>query len=146
MVNSRTDCAHTTASASVLAHHITFVLLLLLVFYIVPFSAFEQTHSTLVTCNFERVSLSVSYILLTISTEVVYSQCCLVVTWLVPHETAAISAHVLCTSYKQPCTSLQCHFIWSHICSMHTAYESCVFSCNLPPAPLSEWPESSTCY
>ena len=34
-----------------------------------------------------------------IFTEVVYSQRCLVVTWLVPRETAAFSAHALCTSY-----------------------------------------------
>ena len=27
-------------------------------------------------------------------------QCCLVVTWLVPHETAAVSAQVLCTPYN----------------------------------------------
>ena len=27
-------------------------------------------------------------------------QCCLVVTWLVPHENAAVSAHVLCTIHK----------------------------------------------
>ena len=32
-----------------------------------------------------------------ISTEAVYLQRCLVVTWLVPRETAAVSAHVLCT-------------------------------------------------
>ena len=88
MVNSRTGCAHTTASASVLAHHITFVLLLLLAFYIVLFSAFEQTHCTLVTCNFERVTLSNSVSFLFVCF-LVYSQCYLVVTWLVPHETAA---------------------------------------------------------
>ena len=32
-----------------------------------------------------------------LSIEVVYLQRCLVVTWLIPHETAAVSAHVLCT-------------------------------------------------
>ena len=35
-----------------------------------------------------------------ISTKVVYSQHCLIVTWLVPHETVDILAHVLCTSYN----------------------------------------------
>ena len=32
--------------------------------------------------------------------KVVYWQCYLVVTWLVPHETAAVSTHVLCTPYN----------------------------------------------
>ena len=35
-----------------------------------------------------------------ISTEVVYWQHYSVITWLVPHETAAISVHVLCAQYK----------------------------------------------
>ena len=35
----------------------------------------------------------------------------------------------------QPCISLQCHFIRSHMHWVHA-----VFSCNLPSAPLSEWP------
>ena len=34
------------------------------------------------------------------SIEVVYLQRYLVVTWLVPHETAAVLAHVLCTPYN----------------------------------------------
>ena len=101
-MNSRAGCAHTTTS--VLAHHITFLLFLLLAFYIViivPFSAFEQTHCTLVTCNFEREPFNKFYCgFLTVFAEVMYSQCYLFVTWLVPHETAAASAHVLCTSYN----------------------------------------------
>ena len=35
-----------------------------------------------------------------LSAKVMYVQRCLVVTWLVPHETAAVSVHVLNTSYK----------------------------------------------
>ena len=51
-------------------------------------------------------------------------QRCLIVTRLVPRKTAAVSAQVLCTSYNyvyiiQPCTSLQCYFIRSHIRRMH---------------------------
>ena len=38
----------------------------------------------------------------------------------------------------QLCTSLQCHFFKSHII-MQNVY---VFSCNLPPAILAEWPGS----
>ena len=43
----------------------------------------------------------------------------LVVTWLVPCETAAILAHVMCTWYLKPCTSLQCHFMQSQIHRVH---------------------------
>ena len=35
---------------------------------------------------------------------VILSECCLVVTWLVTHETAAVSAQVMCTPYNHvPC-------------------------------------------
>ena len=47
-----------------------------------------------------------------------YLQRCLVVTCMVPfksNKTAAVSAHILCT----PCTSLQWHFIWSHLHWVH---------------------------
>ena len=54
--------------------------------------------------------------------------------WLVPNETAAVSAQVLCTPYNHA----PCHFLQSHIRK--------VFSCNLPPALLAEWPGSFTCY
>ena len=57
--------------------------------------------------------------------------------WLVLHETAAVSAQVLCTPYNHA----PCHFMQSHIRN-----GVCVFSCNLPPALLAEWPESFTCY
>ena len=43
----------------------------------------------------------------------VYLQSCLVVTWLVPHEAAAISARSVYTI--QPC-SMSRHFMQSHIC------------------------------
>ena len=42
-----------------------------------------------------------------ISTKMVYWQCYLAVTWLVPHESAAISAYSVYTI--QPCTNLQCN-------------------------------------
>ena len=57
-------------------------------------------------------------------------------TWLVPHETAAISARSVYTI--QPCTM-----------SLHAKphkYGAFVFSCNLPPALLAEWPGPFTCY
>ena len=47
-------------------------------------------------------------------------QRCLVLTWLVPRETAATSTHVPCTPC-QPCTSLQCHFIRSYMRTVHVS-------------------------
>ena len=35
--------------------------------------------------------------------------------WLVPHETAAISAQVLCTPYNHA----PCHFMQSHVCKVY---------------------------
>ena len=57
-------------------------------------------------------------------------------TWLVPHETAAVSARSVYTI--QPCSM-----------SLHAKPDTqgvCVFSCNLPPALLAEWARSFTCY
>ena len=56
--------------------------------------------------------------------------------WLVPHESAAVLARSVYTI--QPCT-ISLH------AKPHT-YGVCVFSCNLPPALLAEWPGSFTCY
>ena len=44
--------------------------------------------------------------------KVLYLQCSLVVTWLVPHKTAAVLARSMYT--MQPCT-ISCHFIQSRI-------------------------------
>ena len=61
------------------------------------------------------------------STEVVYWQRCLPVAWLVPRETAAVSAPVLCTPFSHaPFHSKP------HRCG------ACVFSCNVPLALLAE--------
>ena len=56
--------------------------------------------------------------------------------WLVPLETT-VSAQILCTPYNHA----PCHFTQSHIRN-----GVCVFSCNLTPARLAEWPGSFTCY
>ena len=51
-----------------------------------------------------------------ISTKVVYVECCFVVTWLVPCETAAVST---CSVFIiQPCT-MSHHFIQSHLHRVH---------------------------
>ena len=60
-----------------------------------------------------------------ISTEVTYWQRCLVVTWLVPRETAAVSARSVYTI--QPC-ALSCHFIQS---PMHRVRASLAVTCHL---------------
>ena len=68
-------------------------------FYIVLFSAREQTHHAPVACDSEWVTVAF-YRVSWISIELVYLQCSLVATWLVPCETAAVSAHVLWTPYN----------------------------------------------
>ena len=90
------------------------------------FSASEQTHCVLVVCDSEWVTVA----------EVVYLQRCLVVTQLVPRETAAVSAHVVCTPYSHAPRS----YSKSHM------QGACVFNCNLPPAFLAKWPGSFACY
>ena len=45
-------------------------------------------------------------------------------TWLVPYETAAVSAQVLCTSYKH----VPCHFMQSHI---RKVYACLAVTCHL---------------
>ena len=60
-----------------------------------------------------------------------YLQRCLVVTWLVPHETAAVLAHYAYTIMSCKATYIGC---------MHNVY------CNLPPELLAEWLGSFMCY
>ena len=69
-------------------------------------------------------------------------KCSLVVRWLVPCRTAAISMHIMCTPYNHALVYCVTSFeatMRAHICA-------CVFSCNLPPALLAEWAGSFTCY
>ena len=75
-----------------------------------------QTHCAVVTCDSMWVTSFLLHIFEYISTKLVYLQCCLVVTWLVPRETAAISAHSVYT--MQACT-VSCHFMQSHIHRVH---------------------------
>ena len=48
----------------------------------------------------------------------------MVLTWLVPHETAAVSAQVLCTPYNHA----PCHFMQSHI---RKVYACLAVTCHL---------------
>ena len=79
-------------------------------------------HSTLLLPFIQRYSLLLSSLTALMSHAtlneqlypfivMVYQQRYLVVTWLVPCETAAVSVQVL----YPPCNSLQCHIIQSHI-------------------------------
>ena len=69
-----------------------------------------------------------------------YLKRCLVITWLVPCKTAAISVHILCT----PCSHAHVYSVTS--CKATYIGCMCVFSCNLPPALLAEQLGSSICY
>ena len=62
--------------------------------YIAIFSASERTSCALGICNSERVTVSLAQLLLNIhrSGYIAFR--------LVPRETAAVSAHVLCTQYN----------------------------------------------
>ena len=63
---------------------------------------------------------------------------------LVPHETAAVSAHVLCTPYNHA----PCHFMQSHICKV---YACLAVTCHLhfwkcPNNPTCTNCQSSKCF
>ena len=64
-----------------------------------------------------------------ISTKVMCLQHCLVVTWLVPRESAAVLAHILCTPYNPAPVSFH-----SKPCKQGVS----VLSCNVTPALLAE--------
>ena len=84
-----------------------------LLLYTALFSALEQTH-----CSHMWFWIS-DYLLIVcfwISTKVVYLQHCLVVTWLVPHVTAAISVHSAYT--MQPCATSH-HLMQTHTQRVH---------------------------
>ena len=84
-------------------------------FCIALFSTLEQAHCAFIVCDSKWVTVAFYSVSWT-STEVVYIQSCLDVTWLVACETAAISAHSVHTI--QPCTT-SCHFKQNHKCSVH---------------------------
>ena len=105
-------------------------------FYIVLFCALEQPHCTLVACDSTWVTAAFFIVHLF---EFPSRWCTsvphyLVVKWLVPCETAAISVHILCTPYNHaPVYSV-------------TTKGACVFSCILPPALSAEWLGSFICF
>ena len=103
------------------------------------FSALEQTHCAHIVCDCQWATVSfysaffLFFFSSQISTEVVYWQHSLVVVWLVPRETAAVSAQVLRTTFNpaplysvtspkatqicslQVCLTVSCHLhIWQN--------------------------------
>ena len=76
-------------------------------FYILLFSALEQIHCAFVACAF-KLGTSFSLCILNIHRRGIHKRC-LIVTWLVPHETAAISPQVLCTPYKHAPFTVSLH-------------------------------------
>jgi len=83
------------------------------------YSALVQTHCAHVApCDFEWVTVSFYSAYILLPTEVVYWQHSLVVAWLVPRETAAVSVGASSAAYTiqthDSGTSLRCHFIQSH--------------------------------
>ena len=69
-------------------------------FYLTLLSAFKQTEYAPVARDFLNVWLRLLWRVYLVSTEVVYWQRCLVFAWLVPYETAAVSAQILCTPHN----------------------------------------------
>ena len=65
--------------------------------------------------------------------------------WLADHHALLFTARSVYTI--QPCT-MPHHFMQSHKHKVHVCLvaTACMFSCNLPPALLAEWPGSYTCY
>ena len=91
----------------------------LLIAYKVLFSAL-LSRLTVLACGATWVISFLWWVL--ISTKVVSVLTALA--WLVPQETAAVSAHVLCTPYNHA----PCHFMQSHI---HKVYECLAVTCHL---------------
>ena len=90
-------------------------------------SASKQTSCTLAVCDFEWVTVALHNAAFLLSKWWTYSAG-LVVTWLVPHETATASAHVLCSPYD--------HAPVSSVTLFEATYAGAyTFSCNLPSGP-----------
>ena len=115
-------------------------------FYIPLFSALQQTHHTLVACKSEWMSIAFFQHVLNIyvhqSGVLTQLEHYLVVMWLVLHETAAVSAHILCTPYSHVpvyiVTSCKATYVapgYIHVCSAVTCH----------PHFLTEWPGSFMC-
>ena len=82
-------------------------------FYIVPFSALEQTHRTCVERDSTWLTVAFYSVFWT-AIKMVYLQRCLIVTWLVPRKTVAITAR-----FVYPILCAPWHFIQSHIHRVH---------------------------
>ena len=103
-------------------------------FYIALFSTLEQTHCA-------RMWFYMSdYLFIAHFFNIHWCGVLTALAWLVPHETAAVSAQVLRTPYNHA-TSWKA----TYVRCMRVLAVTCL-RCNLPPALLAEWLGSFTCY
>ena len=82
-----------------------------LIITLASYSTHKHTHCAYAACDSKGVTVAFNGVFW-IATKVVYIQCCLVVTWLVPCKTTAVLAHSVCSI--QPCTMSR-HCMQSHI-------------------------------
>ena len=89
--------------------HIILLLFLIKFIIIALVSALEWTRYTLVSCDYELVTVSFRVAFLN-THQVVYLQRYLVVVWLVTRQAAVVWAHVLCTPYYHApvCSATSC--------------------------------------
>ena len=78
----------------------------------------EQTHCARMWCYSEWLAFYSAFL------NIYRSGVLTALAWLVPHETAAVSAQVLCTPYNHE----PCHFMQSHI---HKVYACLTVTCHL---------------
>ena len=96
------QCPDNRRDSQRLWHDIWLKMFIIHSFYLAPFSAPQQTHCGLVKCDSEWLTASFySAFFIFICTEVDYWWRCLVFALLVPRETAAVSAQVLCTPFNR---------------------------------------------
>ena len=99
------------------------------------FSAVRQTHCALVACQWMTMAYTAHFLNIHRSGVLTALFCCYMVnaTWSCCHLAAGSVYTIL------PRTSLKFY-------SKPHTLGTCVFSCNLQPALLAEWPGSFTCY
>ena len=91
------------------------------------FSASEQAHCAVVVCDCECTCDWITQRVFQYPPK--WLQHSLVVTWLVPRETAAVSAHVLCTLFEviimrrvHVCLVVTCHLHFDRMTRIFTCY------------------------
>ena len=102
-------------------------------FYIALFSALKQTHCAFVACDSKWVTVTFYSTFLSGVPTMLFGFYMAGATWN-------------CCHFSMFCVH---HIARHHFMSLHAKLHvsgACVFSCNMPPALLAEWPGSFTCY